>query len=69
MLRGMPYFMENEDWYETPPESSGSPWFSDDRGYHIKDSAPEKQRKAMRSTTEKRKICKEEKAFSNVVLI
>ena len=37
MLREMPYFMENEDWYETPPESSGSPWFSDGRGYHIKD--------------------------------
>lgn len=49
MLREMPYFMENEDWYETPSESSSSPWFSDGRGYHIKDSAPEKQRKVMRS--------------------
>lgn len=38
--------MENEDWYETPPESSGSPWFSDGRGYHIKDSAPEKAKKS-----------------------
>ena len=46
MLREMPYFMENEDWYETPPESSGSPWFSDGRGYHIKDSAPEKAKES-----------------------
>lgn len=46
MLREMPYFMENEDWYETPPESSDSPWFSDGRGYHIKDSAPEKAKKS-----------------------
>lgn len=69
MLREMPYFMENEDWYETPPESSGPPWFPDGRGITSRTALLKKQRKAMRSTTEKRKICREEKAFSNVVLI
>lgn len=66
MLREMPYFMENEDWYETPPESSGSLWFV---VITSRIALLKKQRKAMRSTTEKRKICREEKAFSNVVLI
>ena len=46
MLREMRYFMENEVWYVTPSESSSSPWFSDGRGYHIKDSVPEKAKKS-----------------------
>lgn len=46
ILREIPYFMENNDWYETPLESSESSWFPDGRGYHIKGSAPKKAKKS-----------------------
>ena len=42
-----PYFLSNRDWYTTPEdEGIDDFFFDDDRGYHIKDDAPEEAKKS-----------------------
>lgn len=42
-----PYFLTNRDWYTTPEdEGIDNFFFDDDRGYHIKDDAPEEAKKS-----------------------
>ena len=42
-----PYFLSNRDWYITPEDEGIDDWFfNDDRGYHIKEDAPEDAKKS-----------------------
>ena len=42
-----PYFMTNREWYVTPEdEGSDDIFFDDDRGYHIRDDAPEEAKRS-----------------------
>lgn len=43
-MDSMPYFLTNEQWYETP--DGDEIFFDDGRGYHIKDSAPQEAKES-----------------------
>lgn len=44
MMQMRPLFLENEEWYVTPPEGEDS--FEDGRGYHLAPGAPEEARRS-----------------------
>lgn len=44
MMQMMPLFLENPDWYITPPVGEDS--FEDGRGYHLAQGVPEEVRES-----------------------
>ena len=46
-MRPKPYFLQNRDWCTTPEdEGMDEMLFDDDRGYHIRDDAPEEAKRS-----------------------